>query len=255
MYEDAGASSFAFNPERWNDEKKIISNYMAKIRTHYDNLKVAQNAPDSVIKAAYKALCQTYHPDKYQGDKAEAERIMKIINTSYNVLIDPIKRAEHDAWIQAQEAKANQQSEKTYFDEDESEQEFYQQNKYEQPASPEEYTVKSINFSFRKLILLYLILFVFSLLFWAFDNILKILWGEDGLEYIRVNGALPFILLTFLLHFLNFKWFLNKYINQVNSNEFSYFLIIRIFFKTMFIAYFMGTAVSSVLIMNQIPWH
>jgi DnaJ-class molecular chaperone len=36
---------------------------MTNIRTHYDNLKVARNAPDSVIKAAYKALCQTYHPD------------------------------------------------------------------------------------------------------------------------------------------------------------------------------------------------
>jgi hypothetical protein len=32
---------------------------MANIHTHYDNLKVARNAPVSVIKAAYKALCQT----------------------------------------------------------------------------------------------------------------------------------------------------------------------------------------------------
>jgi hypothetical protein len=30
--------------------------YMANIRTHYDNLRVARNAPDSVIKAAYKAF-------------------------------------------------------------------------------------------------------------------------------------------------------------------------------------------------------
>jgi DnaJ-class molecular chaperone len=27
--------------------------------TYYEILSVAQNAPDSVIKAAYKALCQT----------------------------------------------------------------------------------------------------------------------------------------------------------------------------------------------------
>ena len=65
---------------------------MANIRTHYDNLKVARNAPVSVIKAAYKALCQTYHPDKFQGSNEEAERIMKIVNASYVVLIDPVKR-------------------------------------------------------------------------------------------------------------------------------------------------------------------
>jgi DnaJ-class molecular chaperone len=82
---------------------------MAKIRTHYDNLKVARNAPESVIKAAYKALCQTYHPDKFQGSKKEAERIMKLINASYVVLLDPDKRAIHDRWINEQEAKAQQQ--------------------------------------------------------------------------------------------------------------------------------------------------
>jgi hypothetical protein len=91
---------------------------MANIRTHYDNLRVARNAPDSVIKAAYKALCQSYHPDKFQGSKvAEANRIMKLINTSYAVLIDPVKRAEHDAWIQAQETEANQPREKATFGE------------------------------------------------------------------------------------------------------------------------------------------
>ena len=72
---------------------------MANFRTHYDNLKVARNAPDSVIKAAYKALCQTYHPDKYQGSNEEAERIIKIVNASYVVLIDPVQRALHDVWI------------------------------------------------------------------------------------------------------------------------------------------------------------
>ena len=36
---------------------------MAKIRTHYDNLKVARDAPIEVIRAAYKSLCMKYHPD------------------------------------------------------------------------------------------------------------------------------------------------------------------------------------------------
>ncbi len=70
--------------------------------THYDNLKVARDAPQEVIRAAYKALSQRYHPDKNPGN-AEAARIMRLVNTSYEVLIDPEKRRAHDAWIHEQE--------------------------------------------------------------------------------------------------------------------------------------------------------
>lgn len=77
---------------------------MPKVRSHYDNLMVAKNASPRVIKAAYKALCQTYHPDKYPGGPGEAERIMKIINAAYQILSDPLKKAEHDAWLAAVEA-------------------------------------------------------------------------------------------------------------------------------------------------------
>ena len=73
-----------------------------KIRTHYDNLKVARNAPDIVIKAAHKALLQHHHPDK-AVDKATAERITRILNDAREVLLDPERRKEHDAWIKAQE--------------------------------------------------------------------------------------------------------------------------------------------------------
>jgi hypothetical protein len=76
---------------------------MAKFKTHYDNLNVARNAPLSVIRAAYKVLCQNYHPDKYAGGPEQALRIMKIINGSYAVLSDSDKRAEHDRWIDKQE--------------------------------------------------------------------------------------------------------------------------------------------------------
>lgn len=55
---------------------------MAQIRTHYDNLKVARNAPPDVIRAAYRALSQRFHPDKNLGN-TEAARIMAIINASY----------------------------------------------------------------------------------------------------------------------------------------------------------------------------
>jgi len=68
------------------------------VRTHYDNLKVSRDAPIEVIRAAFKSLAAKYHPDVNSGSK-DASRIMRIINTSYAVLSDPTKRAEHDRWI------------------------------------------------------------------------------------------------------------------------------------------------------------
>lgn len=70
--------------------------------THYDRLAVSRDAPPEVIRAAYKALTQKYHPDKNPGD-SEAARVMTLLNQSYDVLMDPVRRAEHDAWIDAQE--------------------------------------------------------------------------------------------------------------------------------------------------------
>lgn len=75
---------------------------MAKIHTHYDNLKVSRHAPQEVIRASYKALSQKYHPDKNPGDEKSA-RIMAVVNTAYNVLSDPIRRKEHDEWIASEE--------------------------------------------------------------------------------------------------------------------------------------------------------
>lgn len=88
---------------------------MAKIHTYYDNLKVTRNADVAVIKAAYKALAQKYHPDR-NPDDPEAERIMKLINKAYEVLSDPVRRAEHDRWIDEQERRAEQNSRDSTFD-------------------------------------------------------------------------------------------------------------------------------------------
>jgi len=74
-----------------------------RIVTHYDNLKVARNAPVEVIRAAYRALAQQFHPDK-NPNRELAEHRMRIINRAYEVLSDPDKRREHDAWISEQEA-------------------------------------------------------------------------------------------------------------------------------------------------------
>jgi curved DNA-binding protein CbpA len=74
-----------------------------KLVTHYDNLKVASNAPDVVIRAAYRVLVQQNHPDKFP-DRAVAEHRIKIINKAYEVLSDPGRRKAHDEWIAAQSA-------------------------------------------------------------------------------------------------------------------------------------------------------
>lgn len=81
---------------------------MARARNHYDNLKVAQNAPPEVIKAAYKVLCQKYHPD-LNGDTPRNLRAMQIINQAYSTLSDPIKRKEHDAWILRKQIEQEQE--------------------------------------------------------------------------------------------------------------------------------------------------
>jgi hypothetical protein len=73
------------------------------IRTHYDNLKVARNAPIEVIRAAYRALSAKYHPDHNPGSD-QAARAMKIINSAYEVLSDPISRHQHDQWISSIES-------------------------------------------------------------------------------------------------------------------------------------------------------
>jgi hypothetical protein len=76
---------------------------MKKVRTHYDNLKISQDAPPEIIKAAYRALSQKHHPDR-NGSTSESQNIMKIINRSYDALSDPESRIKHDEWISQQES-------------------------------------------------------------------------------------------------------------------------------------------------------
>lgn len=71
---------------------------MPKLPTHYDTLHVRRDATADVIRTAYKQLARRYHPDRNQ-DSAESHRLMQELNTSFDVLDDPIRRAEHDRWI------------------------------------------------------------------------------------------------------------------------------------------------------------
>jgi len=75
--------------------------------THYDNLKVSPRADAEVIRAAYRALAQKWHPDKNPPDrKANCERIMHLINEAYRVLSDPASRAKYDESLAAARTQA-----------------------------------------------------------------------------------------------------------------------------------------------------
>ena len=76
---------------------------MPRIHTHYDNLKVTRNAPPEVIRAAYKTLCQKFHPDRNPNNE-NAKRTFLLIRTAYETLSDPEKRKLHDAWIASVES-------------------------------------------------------------------------------------------------------------------------------------------------------
>lgn len=79
---------------------------MSKIRTHYDNLRVARNADTATIRAAFRSLSQKHHPDKNPEDRERAEAIFKMIGRAYDVLSDPHKRRQHDEWIAREEGRA-----------------------------------------------------------------------------------------------------------------------------------------------------
>jgi curved DNA-binding protein CbpA/DNA-directed RNA polymerase subunit RPC12/RpoP len=96
--ESAGTSEETKQDSNFEEMNEAYGSRKNRFHTHYENLKVARNAPPEVIRAAYRVLAQKYHPDFNPGS-AEAIRIMKIINTSYEVLSDPVKRRAHDHWI------------------------------------------------------------------------------------------------------------------------------------------------------------
>jgi curved DNA-binding protein CbpA len=63
---------------------------------YYAVLGVNPSAEDIVIRAAYKALAQRYHPDRFPGSKEEAHRRMTALTQAYEVLADPVRRPKYD---------------------------------------------------------------------------------------------------------------------------------------------------------------
>jgi molecular chaperone DnaJ len=70
-----------------------IANIMAK--DLYEVLGVSKDADIAQIKKAYRTLAHKYHPDK-NPDNKDAEAKFKEVNSAYQVLGDPQKRAQYD---------------------------------------------------------------------------------------------------------------------------------------------------------------
>ena len=65
-------------------------------KDYYAVLGLLRSAEDVVIKAAFKALAQRYHPDKFKGNPDFARSRMAALNEAYRVLSNPQQRQAHD---------------------------------------------------------------------------------------------------------------------------------------------------------------
>lgn len=87
---------------------------MSSNKNHYQILGVSNDAEDIVIRAAYKVLAQRYHPDKSYAPQEEAAAMMQSINGAYDILSDPIKRANYDEELKRYE-EPQQANNKTQY--------------------------------------------------------------------------------------------------------------------------------------------
>lgn len=62
---------------------------------------MTEDAPDEVIRAAYRSLSLKHHPDT-SGDRPQSKWKMQRINDAYAVLADTSKRADYDAMLRRQ---------------------------------------------------------------------------------------------------------------------------------------------------------
>jgi curved DNA-binding protein CbpA len=83
---------------------------------YYAVLGVLPSVEQAALAAVYRALLKKYHPDVFEGSKAEAERITKELNEAYEVLGDPETRAQYDARRAASQGRSGDYESAAYTD-------------------------------------------------------------------------------------------------------------------------------------------
>ena len=80
------------------NNRQIDSEYETADNEYYNFLHISRCASPEEITAAYKKLSRLYHPDKHleEHKKRQAETMFAKLNSSYEVLNDPHKRAIYD---------------------------------------------------------------------------------------------------------------------------------------------------------------
>ena len=67
------------------------------VKDFYAILQVARNAKGPEIKNRFRELARERHPDRFSGEaKAQAEVDFQAITEAFNVLMDPVRRRQHD---------------------------------------------------------------------------------------------------------------------------------------------------------------
>jgi|APCry1669189369_1035219.scaffolds.fasta_scaffold46062_1 DnaJ-class molecular chaperone len=69
---------------------------MTKAKNYYELLGLHYEAEDIVVRAAYKALAQKYHPDKSPSNTEQATLVMTQFSEAFQVLNDPKLRKRYD---------------------------------------------------------------------------------------------------------------------------------------------------------------
>src|SRR3954454_22160120 len=64
---------------------------------HYEALEITPDADQEAVKAAYRALALTFHPDRNPGFVDEAAERMKALTAAFEVLGNPGRRAAYDS--------------------------------------------------------------------------------------------------------------------------------------------------------------
>jgi curved DNA-binding protein CbpA len=78
----------------------------------YEVLGTTAKADDEQIKAAFRNLAKTFHPDLNAGDQNAEERF-KEVKQAYEVLRDPEARATYDTYLATKRSRARQRLRKT----------------------------------------------------------------------------------------------------------------------------------------------